>query len=71
MPVPLTSSSTCCKFKFKFNEATPRGVPGPVFKKTPEMPGFTKMTTIMELKARAGTIFHNCEKSNDGNPRKR
>ena len=24
----------------------------------------------MELKARAGTIFHNCEKSNDGNPRK-
>ena len=33
-----------CKFKFKFNEATPRGVPGPVFKKTPEMPGFTKMT---------------------------
>ena len=31
-------------FKFKFNEATPRGVPGPVFKKTPEMPGFTKMT---------------------------
>ena len=29
--------------KFKFNEATPRGVPGPVFKKTPEMPGFTKI----------------------------
>ena len=26
---------------------------------------------IMELKARAGTIFRNCEKSNDGNPRKR
>ena len=24
---------------------------------------------IMELKARAGTIFRNCEKSNDGNPR--
>ena len=29
------------------------------------------VATIMELKARAGTIFHNCEKSNDGNPRKR
>ena len=29
------------------------------------------VATIMKLKARAGTIFHNCEKSNDGNPRKR
>ena len=29
------------------------------------------VATIMELKARAGTIFHNCEKTNDGNPRKR
>ena len=38
------SYTILAKFKFKFNEATPRGVPGPVFKKTPEMPGFTKMT---------------------------
>ena len=29
------------------------------------------VATIMELKARAGTIFRNCEKFNDGNPRKR
>ena len=28
------------------------------------------VATIMKLKARAGTIFFNCEKSNDGNPRK-
>ena len=27
------------------------------------------VATIMELKARAGTIFRNCEKSNNGNPR--
>ena len=26
--------------------------------------------TIMELKTRAGTIFSNCEKSNDGTPGK-
>ena len=29
------------------------------------------VATIMKLKARAGTIFRNCEKSNDGNPQKR
>ena len=29
------------------------------------------VATITKLKARAGTIFHNCEKSNDGNPWKR
>ena len=34
------------KFRLEFNEATPRGVPGPVFKKTPEMPGITKKTRI-------------------------
>ena len=31
----------------------------------------TLVATITELKASAGTIFHNCEKSNDGNPHKR
>ena len=29
------------------------------------------VATIMELKARAGTIFHNCEEYNYGNPWKR
>ena len=29
------------------------------------------VAAIMKLKARAGTIFCNCEKSNDGNPRKK
>ena len=44
LPLRGTWTGEACKFKFKFNEAAPRGVPGPVFKKTPEMPGFTKMT---------------------------
>ena len=35
--------------KFKFKEATPRGVFIPVYKKTPEMPGFTKMTRLDSL----------------------
>ena len=29
------------------------------------------VATIMELKARSGTIYSNFEKSNDGNPRKK
>ena len=29
------------------------------------------VAAIMKLKARAGIIFHNCEKSNDGSPRKK
>ena len=28
------------------------------------------VATILKLKAKAGTIFGNCEKSNDGNPQK-
>ena len=51
--------------KFKFNEGTPRGVPGPVFKKTPEMPRFTKMTPLRLHAGMRSLCTHKEEEEDD------